>query len=157
MSSSNYVAFTTPINPPGVSPRLSVEQVWLGLQRKFLAGQDFFPDLVSDTQILSKSTTKHGLPLTVIEATFKGDHAKMKETCIEYAPMKVELLQANGNKVENVISRDATGALYLTFAFEWLHHELTSDEMRKDEQLAQLAVELTLEVMRKMARDGRLP
>lgn len=158
MIPTNCVTFTAPVNPQGSYPPLSHEHVWRGLQEKCKSGQDFFPSIIASTEVLSTSTTSTGLPVTVIEASFVHSNKKIQEVCTEYWPVKVELVQSNGNKVENIISRDASGALYLTFTFEWQHPECVDDEAKlatertKEENLAQVAVERTIEVIREMAR-----
>lgn len=128
--------------------------------RKFHQGQDFFPHLILSTDVLSTSTTDSGHRISEMEATFKEDRSKMRETCIEYPSMKLELRQGNGSKVDNIISRDDRGELFLTFAFEWSlcdpQGTASADQELQRKKLAQLAVELTLRVARQMVQDGRI-
>ena len=48
------VAYTGTINPEGVSPTLTEQQIWTGLQRKVRRGQDFVP-VISDTKVVSEN------------------------------------------------------------------------------------------------------
>jgi len=48
------LAYTAPINPPGVSPVLSRSQVWKGLMEKCYRPQNFSPQ-ISSCEILEES------------------------------------------------------------------------------------------------------
>ncbi|KAL6250497.1 hypothetical protein RBB50_002799 [Rhinocladiella similis] len=159
---ANYVAFSAPINPPGASPVLTYSQIWQGLLKKIRAAQDFVGAAIISTDVISESTNEHGLPVTVREVVFREGNRRVEERCIAFEPMKVEFHQPNGSKVQNVISQDAGGNLYMTYTFEWLHYELEGDEAGlkaakdKEWKMSQLAVEKTIEVMREMVQDGRI-
>jgi hypothetical protein len=167
MPASNHVAFTAPINPPSASPTLTIPQVWACLERKIRAGQDFVGGAITDTTVLKEYTTPEGYPVTDRLVHFKDTNmGKKKETCVAYKPMKVEFLQGDGGKVQNIVSEGAGGEgkgdLYMTYAFDWVHKELEGDEKALEERKAQekkmakVAVESTIEVMRRMVRDGTI-
>ncbi|KIW50944.1 hypothetical protein PV05_09720 [Exophiala xenobiotica] len=159
---ANNIAFTAPINPPGASPVLTYAQIWQGLEKKIRAGQDFVGGAIVSTDVISTSYTEHGNPITVREVVFRDGNRRVQEKCIAFEPMKVEFHQPNGSKVQNVISEDADGNLYMTYTFEWLHYELEGDEAglkaakEKEWKTAKMAVEKTIEVMREMVQDGRI-
>ncbi|KIW17762.1 hypothetical protein PV08_04957 [Exophiala spinifera] len=159
---ANYVAFSAPINPPGASPVLTYAQIWQGLLKKIRAAQDFVGAAIVSTDVISESTSEHGLPVTVREVVFREGGRRVQERCVAFEPMKVEFHQPDGSKVQNVISQDAGGNLYMTYTFEWLHYDLEGDDAalgaarEKEWKMAQLAVEKTIEVMREMAKDGRI-
>ncbi|PKS05974.1 hypothetical protein jhhlp_007807 [Lomentospora prolificans] len=164
MPSANYIAYTAPINPPGATPVLTRTHIWPLLQRKIARAQDFVGGALVATDVLARSTTDQGNPVTTREVTFaadKGGH-KMREDCVEYYPMKVEFLQPNGGgRVQNIIGDGADGQLYMTYTFEWMHPELEGDEegLKKkyevERRMAKEAVDGTIKVMREMVADGR--
>ncbi|EXL90946.1 hypothetical protein NOF04DRAFT_19278 [Fusarium oxysporum II5] len=161
MISANHIAYTERINPSGVTTALSVEQLWPLLQRKIRRAHEFVPAGITSTKVLSTSTTPLGLPVTVREAVFLEGGRVVREECIEYYPVKVEFVQPDGSKVQNIISEGPDGELYMTYTFEWLHPELEGDvtalaQKREHEmKLAKLAIGSTLKVMREMVVDGR--
>ena len=56
------LAYTGTINPPGVSPQLTEEQVWQGLQRKVRRGQDFVPVITSTTVVSETHADEKNYP-----------------------------------------------------------------------------------------------
>lgn len=92
------VAFTSPINPAGATPVLTLNQVWAGLERKIRFAQEFVP-VILGTEVLEETTEGTGseaVPVVVREATFKegfreGD-PKVKEVCKCYEPSRVCLV-----------------------------------------------------------------
>lgn len=161
---SNNIAYTAPINPPSASPVLTYAQIWRGLELKIRAGQDFVGGAIVSTDVISTSETEHGHPITVREVVFRDGNRRVQEKCIAYEPMKVEFHQPDGSKVQNVISQGRGGHsdLYMTYTFEWLHPECEGDEQalaakrEKEWNVAKMAVEKTIEVMREMVKDGRI-
>ena len=162
LTPSNNLAYTAPINPPSVTPVLTIEQIWKGLQLKIRAGQDFVGATIVATDVISTSTTEHGHPVTVREVVFRDGNRRVRETCIAFEPMKVEFHQPDGSKVQNVISQGSQGELYMTYTFEWLHPEFEGDaaalaaRREAEEKIAKMAVEMTIKVMREMVQDGRI-
>lgn len=164
MVAANYVAFTAPINPSNASPVLTIDQVWAALQIKVGSGQTFVPGAILSTDVLKKYETETGLPVTDREVTFKEGNRKVKETCVEYYPMKVEFHQPDGSKVMNIVSEGAGGEkdLYMTYTFEWLHPELESDEgglkkrLETEKAMSKMAVEGTIKVIRELVTSGKI-
>lgn len=162
MAPANNIAYTAPINPPSASPVLTYAQIWQGLELKIRAGQDFVGGAIVSTDVISTSQTEHGNPITVREVVFRDGNRRVQEECIAFKPMKVEFHQPNGSKVQNVISQDGDGNLYMTYTFEWLHPELEGDDAglaaakEKEWGVGKMAVTKTIEVMREMVKDGRI-
>ena len=44
-----YLSHTAPINPSGITPVLTIRQIWAGLQRKVRFAQEFVPIIESCT------------------------------------------------------------------------------------------------------------
>ena len=161
--SSNYVAFTAPINPPSTQPHLTRPQIWACLLRKIKAGQDFVGGAILSTTVLEEySDGDTGAPVVVREVVFREGNRKVKETCIACEPTKVDFLQPDGSRIQNVVSEDAEGALWMTYVFEWRHpgmegrEEELKEARGKEEKMARVAVESTIVAMREMVRDGRV-
>ncbi|RVX68854.1 hypothetical protein B0A52_07509 [Exophiala mesophila] len=159
---ANYIAYTAPVNPANASPVLTTSQIWKALEKKVGAGQDFVGGAITATTVLSTSTTPEGNPVTEREVTFRDGNRVVHETCISFEPMKVEFIQPDGSKVQNVVSQGRGGEhdLYLTYTFEWLHEGATPDELavfrEKEWKVAIMAVEKTIEVIRAMVKDGKI-
>ncbi len=88
MVATNYVAYTSAINPPGASPVVSAEQVWSALRLKVRAGQDFVGAAIVSTDVLEESE-EHGIEVVVREVVFREGNRRVKEVCKAYAPTKV--------------------------------------------------------------------
>ena len=164
---SNFLAYTAPINPSSSTP-LTLTQIWAALRLKVRSAETFVGAAISSTAILKEYTTSTSgsqLPTTDREVTFREGDRKMKETCIEYYPLKVEFLQTQtGGRVMNIVSQGAGEQgvdLYMTYTFEWVLPEGTSEEeqqeaLKKQEGMAKVAVESTIEVMRRLAGEGKI-
>ena len=117
--------------------------------------------------------TVPGVEIVVREAQFLEDQgpaaARMNnglvtEVCALYAPQRVDFLQTDGSTVANVVSKGASGDsdLYMTYTFVFRHPELDEtkdrpavDHMRaKYQDMAKLAVEKSIESIRKMVSEG---
>ncbi|KIW96697.1 uncharacterized protein Z519_02088 [Cladophialophora bantiana CBS 173.52] len=165
MTPSNNIAYTAPINPPSASPKLTLPQIWQGLELKIRAGQDFVGGALLSTDVISESKDDQGRPVTVREVVFRDGNRRVRETCVAYKAMKVEFHQPDGSKVQNIVSQGqgAEGEdLYMTYTFEWLHPECEGDvkaleeKKQKETKIAKMAVEETIRVMREMVKDGRI-
>ena len=73
----------------------------------------------------------------------------------------MDFYQPDGSRISNIVSVSEDGDLYMTYAFEWRHPELDGhnqeaiDQMRKKhEQTAQMAVEKSIESIRRMVAEG---
>lgn len=160
MVAANHIAYTAFINPPGATPILTRAHIWPLLRRKVHSAQEFVP-VISSTTVLSTTTNATGHPVTVREVTFLEGNRVVREECVEYEPMKIEFLQGDGSKVQDVVSEGSEGELYMTYTFEWLHPELAGDaeglseREAKEKKMAKMAVEGTIKTMREMVKDGR--
>lgn len=80
-------AYTEQINPAGVTPVLTRDQIWKGLQRKIRKAQDFVPVIEACDVIEEKGNE------VVREAHFKETQGFKKQTvrevCKSYYPTKV--------------------------------------------------------------------
>ncbi|KAH7409410.1 hypothetical protein BKA64DRAFT_396748 [Cadophora sp. MPI-SDFR-AT-0126] len=157
--STNNIAFTSPINPPGASPVLTRPQIWAMLQLKIRSAETFVPAAIQSTTVVSTTTHKEsGNEVTVREITFVQDQRKVKEVVTAYADTRVEFEQPDGSHVSNIVSDGADG-LYMTYVFEWKHPGVEGEELEKFKEkergMSKLAVEGTIEAMRKLVREGK--
>ena len=81
------VAYTQPINPPGVKPVLTREQLWAGLERKVRRAHDFVP-VFEDCTVIEEHDN-----VVVRETKLKPMEGRpgktQRETCKLYKPVKV--------------------------------------------------------------------
>ncbi|KAJ9628184.1 hypothetical protein H2204_009444 [Knufia peltigerae] len=159
-SPKHSIAYTAPVNPPGVEPKLTYALIWEGLKIKVGAGQVFVGGAITDTVVVSQEKDQLGQDVTERVATFADGNVKTRERCTHYPPIKVEFLRYDGTKVQNIISEGAQGELYMTYVFDLIHFGKNPEESEaqkpKDLNMARVAVETTLEVMREMVRDGKI-
>lgn len=159
--STNNIAFTAPINPPGASPTLKEEQIWPGLLLKIRSGETFVPNAIQSTNVISESTDPStGNPVTIREVVFREDQRKVRETVTAYEPSMVAFVQPDGSAINNVVSEGADGELYMTYSFVWRHPGASKAELaaflEKEKKVARTAVEGTITVMRELAKDGKI-
>lgn len=157
--STNNIAFTSHINPPGSSPVLTRPQIWSMLQLKIRSAETFVPAAIQSTTVISTTTNEEtGNEVTVREVTFLQDQRKVKEVVTAYADTRVEFEQPDGSHVSNIVSEGADG-LYMTYVFEWRHPGVEGEELEKlrerEKAMSKMAVEGTIEAMRKLVREGR--
>ena len=168
LTPSNNLAYTAAINPPSAEPKLTIAQIWRGLELKIRAGQDFVGGAILSTDVISEKHDGEGRPITVREVIFRDGNRRVREDVIAYEPVKVEFHQPDGSKVQNIVSQGAgeDGVdLYMTYSFEWLHPECEGENGKKELQekrqketkVAKMAVEETIRVIRQMVQDGRIP
>lgn len=117
-------AYTAPVNPEGVSPALTSEQIWTGLQRKVRHAEEFV-SVITSCDVLSEEVVDSGLKVTR-EATFKPGTrpekeggAPLREVCLQYAPNRVDFWQPDGSVFSNIVSTGPDGGLLLTYSFEF--------------------------------------
>ncbi|KAF2142579.1 uncharacterized protein K452DRAFT_287000 [Aplosporella prunicola CBS 121167] len=163
---THHLAYTAPINPALAEPHLSQAQVWQGLRRKMVAAQEFVP-AITDCRVLEEKGDGEEVTREVVfreGAGPGGDGKPVREVCRAFEPTRVDFHQTDGSVVRNIISTGAGGEadLYMTYVFEWHHPQVTagSDEDRtllvRHNQMAQMAVEKSIESIRKMVVDGRI-
>ena len=63
-------------------------------------------------------------------------------------------------EVGNIVSENASGELYVTYVFEWHHPGASQEELDtlyvKEKGIAQHSVEGTVDVIRKLVKEGKL-
>lgn len=159
MSSTNNIAFTATINPPGATP-ITRDQIWAGLLLKVRSAETFVAAAIESTDVISESTDAQGNPVTVREVLFRESQKKVKEVVTSFKPCRVEFEQPDGSRVSNVISEGAGGDLYMTYIFEWRHPGVSREELaalyEKEKRMSQMAVEGTIKVMRQLVEEKKL-
>ncbi|KAJ5207045.1 Protein of unknown function DUF1857 [Penicillium cf. griseofulvum] len=161
MSSTNNIAFTAPINPPGATPVITPEQVWNGLLLKIRSAETFVPGAIQSTKVISDSVdSSTGNPVTVREVLFRETQKTAEETVTAFKPTRVDFEQPDGSKISNLISQGAGGELYMTYSFEWRHPGVSEAELaalfEKEKKMSQMAVEGTIKVMRQLVEEKKL-
>ncbi|KWU40968.1 DUF1857-domain-containing protein [Rhodotorula sp. JG-1b] len=160
-------ASTRLINPPGVEPILTVEQVWKGLQKKAREPQRFVP-AISECRI----DNDQGNQMTRIVRFGEGtpemrEEISAFEDCIVYfeASSASEPPSTSSDpdriRITNTISHGPADELFLTFTFAPRMPHL-SDEQAASMSRQQInaivgqGVQQTVDVIREMARAGEL-
>lgn len=150
------LAYTAPINPSDVSPVLTEAQIWTGLKRKVRRAYEFVPVIV-DCKVISEDGDT-----TIREATFKGNPKPVREVCVHLAPSRVDFKQEDGSNISNIVSKGPDGSLQMTYAFEWRHPDITagSEEetqlREKYEKLSKVAVEGSIDTIRRLVKEGEI-
>ncbi|KAF1997570.1 DUF1857-domain-containing protein [Amniculicola lignicola CBS 123094] len=154
------LAYTAKINPSGVTPVLTKRQVWAGLQRKIRFAQEFVPVIEScevledkDGIVDRKVVFKPGMPKSEAREIVRG-----------YEDAWVDFEQEDGTHIRNIISDGSSGDLddlHMTYMFEFrLPHvqegEQGQQQKEKLEKTSKMAVESSIEAIRKMVVDGRI-
>ncbi|PGH15379.1 hypothetical protein AJ80_05563 [Polytolypa hystricis UAMH7299] len=158
---ANNIAFTTPLNPPGATPILKREQIWVGLLLKIRSAEAFVPAAIQSTSVLAEfADPATGNPVTIREVIFRENQRKVQETVTAYEDIRVDFVQPDGSLISNVVSEDADGELYLTYIFEWRHPGVSKEELlalrEKEKKTSKLAVEGTITVLRELVKSGKL-
>ena len=161
MTSTNNVAFTALINPPGARLVITPEQTWKGLLLKIRSAETFVPGAIQSTKVVSESiNASTGNAVTVREVLFRETQKKVLETVTAFEPARVDFDQPNGSKISNVISQGAGGELYMTYIFEWRHPGASEVELaellEKEKKMSQAAVEGTIKVLRQLVEEKKL-
>ncbi|CRL23862.1 Protein of unknown function DUF1857 [Penicillium camemberti] len=161
MSSTNNIAFTAPINPPGATPVVTPEQIWNGLLLKIRSAETFVPGAIQSTKVVSESVDPStGNPVTVREVLFRETQKIVQETVTTFKPTRVDFEQPGGSKISNVVSQGAGGELYMTYIFEWRHPGVSEVELaallEKEKKMSQMAVEGTIKVLRQLVEEKKL-
>jgi hypothetical protein len=159
--SANHIAFTAPINPSGATPILTRSQIWSGLRLKIRSAETFVPGGINSTVVLSEDVDPiSGNPVTVREVVFVEGQRKATERVTAYEDSRVEFVQEDGSTVQNVVSEDENGELYLTYIFEWRHPGVSEAELKalaeKEKNLSKMAVIGTIAAMRKLVQEGKI-
>lgn len=140
---------------------LTKEQVWSGLLLKIRSAETFIPNAIESTTVISENTdASTGNIITVREVVFRENQRRVKETVTAYKDVRVDFVQPDGSFVGNIVSEDASGELYVTYVFEWHHPGASQEELdtlyAKEKGIAQHSVEGTVDVIRKLVKEGKL-
>ncbi|ETS86877.1 hypothetical protein PFICI_00705 [Pestalotiopsis fici W106-1] len=152
------IAYTAPINPAGVEPKLNQAQIWAGLERKVRHAEEFVAIIVA-CDVVSEGQTAKGFSTVTRDVTFKGAPAPVREVCTHYAPSRVDFEQDNGSFISNIVSKGPDGELLMTYSFAWAHPDLAdgSPEVEKLEadhwKTAKIAVEGSINTIRRLVND----
>ncbi|KAK3934145.1 DUF1857-domain-containing protein [Diplogelasinospora grovesii] len=163
------LGYTAPINRAGQEPTLTLAQVWAGLQRKVRHAQEFVPVIV-ECGVLSeeKDPSKDDVVVVTRTVRFKpgaGPGGQVKEVCKHYAPCRVDFYQQDGTTISNFVASGPSGEpedLHMTYMFEWRHPDVEagSEEAKKMEEAhrktAKMAVESSIETIRRLVKEGKL-
>jgi len=155
----NFAA-TRLVNPPGIEPKLSLEQLWAGIRKKAREPKGFVPSVVS-CSVVEDSANK-----VVREVVFRNEgnagETKLTEHITFYEPVCAIFCSEGKEKlyITNLISFDKENNLQLTFSFlggypggEDPGPSVSLEEMS---QKVGLVVEKTIEVVRDLIREGVL-
>lgn len=160
---ANNIAFTTPINPPGSQPILTRAQVWAGLLLKIRSAETFIPGGIRSTTVLSTSIDPAGNPVTVRDVVFVGDEQrKVRETVTAYGNCRMDFVQEeSGSLIQNVLSEDESGELFLTYVFEWRREPgVKGEELRvleeRERKVGREGVVHSVVTMRELVRRGEI-
>lgn len=86
-----YLAYTAPINPPNASPVVTKDQVWAALHRKTRYAQEFVPNAIKATEVVSETKDEHGRDVVTRDVIFVEGDRKAREVCTYFPQMKVEV------------------------------------------------------------------
>ncbi|KIW05600.1 hypothetical protein, variant [Verruconis gallopava] len=159
---ATHNAYTAHINPAGASPILTMDQVWAALEQKVQHAEWFVAGALKSTDVLSVETDDQGHRVTTREVVFVEDNRRIREVCTEYPKLKVEFKQPCGGLVCNIVSQGPGGPedLCMTYTFQYLHPGASDEEIKelteKRAKMSKMAVEGTIEAIRKMVQDGRI-
>ncbi|KAF2635112.1 DUF1857-domain-containing protein [Massarina eburnea CBS 473.64] len=154
------IAHTTPINPPTTTPTLTHQQIWTGLLRKIHHAEEFVP-IISSCEVLSDTDGVVERVVTFKEGQFARREARETVRC--FGREWVDFEQSDGTRIRNVVGRGGGGGeLYMSYMFEVLvEGEEGSDgvegERGRLRDMAKKAVESSIDTIRAMVKDGRIP
>ncbi|GAA6060655.1 hypothetical protein JCM10212_001211 [Sporobolomyces blumeae] len=148
-------ACTRAVNPAGVEPRLTEQQLWKGLKDKARDPRPYVPAIKE-----SRVTHEEGNKLTRMVRF--NDGAEEEREDVEFVENAVVYFSSPEipNRVINTISYGAENELLLTYTFatpipgfEDDEHQLSSIE--KNEVVGKI-IDHSIEAVRKMVREGKL-
>ncbi|KAJ7274879.1 DUF1857-domain-containing protein [Mycena rebaudengoi] len=148
-------AATRPVNPPGIEPIITEEQLWKGLEFKARNPQAFVPMITScvvtsdsGKNLVREVKFKHAPDVVVTETV------EAHESTIVYFEMNT------GNRVTNIVSYGVEDELFLTYGFANGIPGVPADKPKPSakELNAQLgkSVEGSISVVRQMVKEGKL-
>lgn len=148
------LSYAIPVNPNGVEPILTVEQVWRGLELKVENAIPFVNGMTQCDVLERKGNT------VLREVTFAG--STHQEFITLFKPVKVQFERRDGTGwIDNTLSESAHG-LFLTFTFGITFPGIEQDseaERAKGDAMRGVyvgAVDATLRRVRQIVLDGEL-
>ncbi|MCJ1385617.1 hypothetical protein MMC17_008740 [Xylographa soralifera] len=153
-------AVTLPINPPSSSPVLTIPQIWAGLLIKCKEPQHFVAAM-SDCRVTSETADQIVRVITAREDSMMGPAgSEMRERIELTKPTQADFYMDNGTHISNIVSvgPEGTEELYMTFTFDIVAPEGTDteDEHAKIVKAGLATVKHTIEIIRGLAKEGKL-
>ncbi|KAJ7053311.1 DUF1857-domain-containing protein [Mycena amicta] len=105
-------AATRPVNPPGVEPVITEEQLWKALEYKARNPQAFVPMIIS-----CKVTVDDGKKVPYTRSGIEDSPEVVVETIDAYASTIVYFEMSSGKRVTNTVSYGLNNELLLTYSF----------------------------------------
>ncbi|KAJ6529158.1 DUF1857-domain-containing protein, partial [Mycena vulgaris] len=147
-------AITRPVNPPGVEPVITEEQLWKGLEYKARNPAAFIPRISS-----CKVTVDDGKKL-VHEVTFGKSPQIITEDIQAHASTIVYFEMDTGMRVTNVISYGPGDEIFLTYCFANGIPGVAADKPKPSAKELNAnfgkSVERGIAVVRQMVKEGKL-
>ncbi|KAK7046549.1 DUF1857-domain-containing protein [Favolaschia claudopus] len=147
-------AATRPVNPHGVEPVITEEQLWKGLEIKARNPSVFVPMITS-----AKVTKDNGNKLTR-EVTFGTNPQVITEEIEGHAATIVYFEMHTGSRVTNIVSYGPDDQLLLTYGFANGIPGIPSDKPKPSAKelndMIGKAVEHGIDVVRQMVKEGKL-
>ncbi|KAJ6484456.1 DUF1857-domain-containing protein [Mycena vitilis] len=151
-------AVTRPVNPPGVEPVITEEQLWKGLEYKARnpAGRAIaFVPVITSCKVIDDNGNK-----LVREVTFAGSEEVITENVEAHAAAIVYFEMNTGLRVTNTISYGPNDEIFLTYGFANGLPGVPADQPKPSakELNARIgkSVEGSIAVVRQMVKDGKL-
>ncbi|KAJ7886314.1 DUF1857-domain-containing protein [Mycena leptocephala] len=150
-------AATRPVNPSGVQPAITEEQLWKGLEYKARNPVPFVPVISS-----SKTTFEEGNKLVrELTVTTASSTTIMKEEIESYAATIMYFEINTGLRITNTISYGPNDELLLTYTFSnWTAPGAAPDEPKPSakelNEIVGKALDRGLDIIREMVKEGKL-
>ncbi|TFK70938.1 DUF1857-domain-containing protein [Pluteus cervinus] len=144
-------AATRPVNPPGVTPILTHEQVWKGLAYKARYPKAFMP-VITSCELVEDHGDK------VVRSVRFGDAEPVDEYIDLYEPTIIYFeIPSRGNRITNFLSYDVNDNLLLTFTFaNGIPGGSLKDSVQESNKMIGGGVERTINKLREMVKAGEL-
>ncbi|KAJ7487884.1 DUF1857-domain-containing protein [Mycena latifolia] len=147
-------AVTRPVNPPGVEPVLTEEQLWKGLEYKARNPAAFVPMISS-----SNTTFDEGKKLAR-ELILGNSTDIVKEEIESYAATMMYYEMSTGLRITNIISYGPNDEMLLTYSFANGLPGVPADKPKPSakelNETIGKAVDRGLGIFRQMVKEGKL-
>ncbi|KAL5598301.1 hypothetical protein BROUX41_003641 [Berkeleyomyces rouxiae] len=152
-----HVSFAAPANPPGVTPALSIDQLWNAMCTKVTSPSLFVPAI---TKCVIHSS-EPGLVRRSITLKTPDGEKPLDEDCRFFERTKIVFTRPDGSSVTNLLSPGPDGQIYVVFIFELLETAAEGSEelgtkRAIHQQVAQNAVEKSIKTARDLLIQGKL-